>query len=100
MFEYGNLTLLNENDKSNFAESVAFLRRAARKGYVPAKRILGFLYAYAGDSLALRQKGYLGCSFSYDIPRGSKLLMEATLQGDTTAGILLDELNDRFGSSE
>jgi len=100
MFEYGNLTLLNENDKSNCAESVAFLRRAARKGYVPAKRILGFLYAYAGDSIALRQKGYLGCSFNYDIPRGSRLLMEATLEGDTSAGILLDELNDKFGRAE
>lgn len=100
MFEYGNLTLLNESDKSNCQESLAFLQRAARKGYLPAKRTLGFLYAYAGDSTALKQKGYMGCSFNYDIPRGSKLLMEATLQGDTAAGVMLDDLNRKFAQAQ
>jgi len=98
MYEYGNLTLLNENDKSNCLEAVEYLMRAASKGYVPAKRTLGFLYAFAGDSIALKQKGYQGCRFTYDIPRGSKLLMEATLKGDTAASILLDELNLKYGN--
>ncbi len=97
MYEYGNLTLLNENDKTNCDEAVAYLQRAADKGYGPAKRTLGFLYAFARDSIILKQKGYQGCSFDLDIPKGSKLLMEATLKGDTAAGILLDELNLKYG---
>ena len=98
MYEYGNLTLLNENDKSNCIEAVDYLRRAAARGYAPAKRTVGFLYAFAGDSITLKQKGYQGCSFTYDIPKGSKLLMEAALQGDTAAGVLLDELNLKYGT--
>ena len=98
MFEFGNLTLLNDNDKSNCAEAVEYLKKAAGKDYVPAKRIVGFLYSFAGDSLALKQKGYQGCSFPYDIPKGSKLLMEATLSGDTVAGRLLSELNLKYGT--
>ncbi|MBC7889850.1 MAG: protein kinase [Ferruginibacter sp.] len=96
MYEFGNLTLLNETDKNNCIVAVKYLQRAAGKGYAPAKRTLGFLYAFAGDTTALKQKGYQGCSFIYDIPRGSKLLMEATLQGDTAAGILLEELNLKY----
>ncbi|MEP7109296.1 MAG: protein kinase [Ferruginibacter sp.] len=97
MYEYGNLTLLNEKDKSNCIEAIEYLKRAAGKGYVPAKRTLGFLYSFAGDTLVLEQKGYRGCNFTFDIPRGSKLLMEATLRGDSAAGVLLDELNLRYG---
>jgi serine/threonine protein kinase len=97
MYEYGNLSLLNDNDKTNCMESVEYIKRAAGKGYVPAKRTAGFLYSFAGDSIALKQKGYQGCRFIYDIPKGSKLLMEAMLQGDTIAGGLLDELNLKFG---
>jgi len=96
MYEYGNLLLLNENDKSSCIDGVEYLKRAVGKGYAPAKRTLGFLYSYAGDSIALKQKGYGGCSFNFDIPRGSKLLMEAMLQGDTIAGSLLDELNAKY----
>jgi serine/threonine protein kinase len=98
MYEYGNLTLLNDFDKTNCTEAFSFLRKAAARGFVPAKRTVGFLYAFAGDSLALRQKGYQGCAFVYDIPRGSKLLMEASLQGDSVASTLLSQLNTRFGA--
>ncbi|MEO6549494.1 MAG: protein kinase [Ferruginibacter sp.] len=97
MFEYANLTLLNNNDKSNCTEAIDYLNRAAAIGSVQAQRTLGFLYAFAGDSLALKQRGYQWCSFGYDIPRGSKLLMQATLKGDTAAGNLLDELNIKYG---
>jgi hypothetical protein len=97
MYEYGNLTLLNDNDKTNCVEAMEYLKTAAGKGYAPAKRTVGLLYSFAGDSIALKQKGYQGCNFSFDIPRGSKLLMEATLQGDSIAGKLLDELNLKYG---
>ncbi|MEO7768160.1 MAG: hypothetical protein ABIS01_12065, partial [Ferruginibacter sp.] len=97
MYEYANITLLNNNDKTSCDEAVQFLDRAALKGFVPAQRTLGFLYAFGSDSMALKQRGYQRCNLTYDIPRGSKLLMEATLQGDTTAGNLLDELNLKYG---
>ena len=99
MYEYGNITLLNDNDKTNCNEALAYLDRAAVKGYAPAKRTTGFLYAFAGDSIVLDQKGYRNCGFTYNIPRGSKLLMEANLMGDSTAGVLLDELNLKFGTN-
>ena len=98
MYEYANLTLLNDNDKTDCREALDFLQRASVKGYAPAKRTIGFLYAYAGDTITLKQKGYHNCNFAYDIPRGSKLLMEAALQGDTTAGILVDELNAKLAN--
>ncbi|MEP7143630.1 MAG: protein kinase [Ferruginibacter sp.] len=99
MYEYGNLTLLNDHDKTNCEEAMEYLKSAASKGYTPAKRTVGFLYSFAGDSIALKQKGYQGCSFTFDIPRGSKLLMEATLQGDSIAGSLLDDLNLKYGTN-
>ena len=97
MYEYANLTLLNNTDRSNCAEAMDFMRRAAMGGYVPAKRTAGLLYAYALDTLLLKQRGYQGCGFTYDIRIGSKMLMEASLQGDSTATGLLDELNSRYG---
>jgi serine/threonine-protein kinase len=98
MYEYGNLTLLNDSDEKNCAEAMSYLDKAIRKGYVPAKRTVGLLHAFAADTVALRQKGYLGCNFKVDISRGSKLLMEASLQGDSTASLLLDELNIKYGN--
>ena len=97
MYEYGNLTLLNNADKTNCAEAIDYLKKAMRKGYVPAKRTVGLLYSFAADSLVLKQKGYQGCDLNVDIKRGSKLLMEATLEGDSTASLLLDELNLKYG---
>ncbi|MES2890439.1 MAG: serine/threonine-protein kinase [Bacteroidota bacterium] len=98
MYEYGNLTLLNNDDPENCAEGMTYLNRAISKGYIPAKRTAGLLYAFAADSLALKQKGYFGCVFNVDVKRGAKLLMEATMQGDSTASTLLDELNIKYGS--
>ncbi|MEO5892098.1 MAG: serine/threonine-protein kinase, partial [Ferruginibacter sp.] len=37
MYEYGNLTLLNTNDKANCTEAMNYLKRASDKGYAPAK---------------------------------------------------------------
>ncbi len=98
MYEYGNLTLLNNADKRNCDEAMVYLQKAMRKGYLPAKRTTGLIYSFAADSLALKQKGYQGCDFNADIKRGARLLMEATLEGDSTASLLLDELNIKYGS--
>ncbi len=92
MYQYGNLALQNLN--INCAEAFNLVKKAAAKGHVPAKRALGFLYAFAEDKSALQQNNYYErCSFSKDLKKGSKLLMEATLAGDTAASHLLDDLN-------
>jgi len=98
MYEFGNLTLLNNNDKGDCAEAMNYLKRAASRGHLPAKRTVGLLYSFAADTLSLQQKGYQRCSFAFDIRNGSKLLMEAALAGDSAASSLLDELNLKYGS--
>ena len=98
MYEYGNLTLLNNADKSNCAEAMRYLVSAAGKGFLPAKTTVGMLYSFAADSTVLQQKGYQGCNYNFDIRQGTRLLMEASLKGDSTASILLDELNFKYGT--
>ncbi len=52
------------------------------------------MYSFADDDNTLKNNFfYERCRFIKDVPRGSKLLMEATLQGDTAAVRLLDILN-------
>ncbi len=93
LYQYGNLALQNSNKNIDCTEAIDYLEKAAKKDYVMAKTTLGFLYAFADDPEMLQQNGYEPCVFTKNIPRGAKLLMEAMLQGDTTAGILLNELN-------
>ena len=98
MYEYGNLTLLNNSDKDDCAEAIGYLRKAISRGNIPAKRTIGLLHSFAADTIALQQKGYQRCKLGFDIRRGSKLLMEASLQGDSAASALLDELNRKYGT--
>ncbi len=98
MYEYGNLTLLNNSGNANCEEAINYLIRAAAKGHVLAKRTVGLLYSFSADKVALKQKGYQGCNFVFDIKKGAQLLMEATLAGDNEASLLLDEINAKYGS--
>lgn len=93
LYQYGNLALQNINKEINCLEAIDFLERASKKDYTLAKTTLGFLYAFADQPEMLQQNGYEQCNLQKDITKGSKLLMEAMLQGDTTAGLLIDELN-------
>lgn len=93
MYYYGNLALQNNNKDISCNEALAYLDKAAKAEYVPAKTTLGFLYSFADNPELLKQNGYDACVFKKDISRGSKLLMEAMLAGDSTASLLLDELN-------
>jgi serine/threonine-protein kinase len=99
MFQYGNLALQNLNKNIGCDEGMSFMVKAADAGYMPAKTTLGFLYSFAGDDDMLRQNGYDRCGIVRDITRGSKLLMEAMLGGDSTASLLLDELNANTADS-
>ena len=98
MYEYGNLTLLNETDKATCLDAINYLQKAANQGYIPAKRTAGFLYAFATDATVLKQKGYSECRFPFNVPRGSILLMEAALNGDKDASVLLDKLNKKYSN--
>ncbi|MEO6232578.1 MAG: protein kinase [Ferruginibacter sp.] len=98
MYEYGNLTLLNNSGNINCEEAINYLIKAASKGHVLAKRTVGLLYSFAADKVALKQKGYQGCDFVFDIKKGAKFLMEATLAGDNEASLLLDEINAKYGT--
>lgn len=97
MYYYGKLALQNKNANLRCSEAFDLLKRASDKGYTPAKRTFGFLYSFADDQEELQQANYYKrCSFAKNISKGSKLLMEATLQGDTTASRYLDLLNDKY----
>ncbi|WP_018613323.1 serine/threonine-protein kinase [Segetibacter koreensis] len=95
MYEYGVLALQNVNLNITCTEAFDLVKRAEEKGYVPAKRTLGFLYSFADDKRSLQQnKFYERCTFGKNLEKGSKLLMEATLAGDTAASRLLDKVNE------
>jgi serine/threonine-protein kinase len=96
MYYYAKLALQNSNGNLSCAEAFDLLKKAGDKGYVPAKRTLGFIYSFANDSAVLQQGNYYNrCSFTQNIPKGSKLLMEAILEGDTAAGSLIQVLNSK-----
>jgi eukaryotic-like serine/threonine-protein kinase len=93
MYHYGNLALQNINKNTTCKQAIDLLESAAKQNYLPAKTTLGFLYSFADEPEVLQQNGYEPCVFTKDITRGSRFLMEAMLMGDTTARVLLDELN-------
>ncbi|HEX8461682.1 MAG TPA: serine/threonine-protein kinase, partial [Segetibacter sp.] len=91
MFQYGRLALQNKNSNITCGEAFDLVKRAADKGYTPAKRTLGFLYTFAEDTQTLQQRGYYErCTFTKNTREGTKLLMEAMLSGDTTAANIID----------
>lgn len=95
MYQYGKLALQSRNANIKCVEAVNYLIKASNKDYTPARTTLGFLYAFGNDQQLLEQYGFNRCNFVQNMPRGAKLLMEATLQGDTTAARFLEELNRR-----
>lgn len=92
-YEYANLALQNRNRLISCEQAFNLLKKLSGNGYVPAKRTLGFLYAFADDDPTLLQNNYDRCNFIKNVTQGSKLLMEVMLTGDTTARRMLDDLN-------
>jgi serine/threonine protein kinase len=92
MYILGRLALQNETQTIDCKTGFDLIVRAANKGYLPAKTTAGFLYANANNETLLDQHGYKRCSFSHNISKGTKYLMEAMVNGDTTASRLLKEL--------
>ncbi len=96
MYRYGNLALINNNEDISCNQALDYLVKASNKDYMPAKRTLGFLYSFAGDTSILKQHGYDRCNFTRNISGGTRLLMEAMLYGDSMADRFLEELNEKI----
>lgn len=92
-YQYANLALQNKHNGISCSAAFNQLVGLSNKGFTPAKRTVGFLYSFADDDPALLQNNYDRCNFVKDVARGSKLLMEAILTGDTAAQSYLDALN-------
>ncbi|MDQ3843519.1 MAG: protein kinase, partial [Bacteroidota bacterium] len=93
MFHYGNLALQNRNHEIGCREGYELVKKASDKDYTPAKRTLGFLYAFGENPSALQAANYNYCRYRGDLQKGAILLLDATLEGDTTAKRWLHELN-------
>jgi serine/threonine-protein kinase len=92
MYYYGDLALRNKNQDIDCATAVGLIQSASDKKFTPAKRTLGFLYLFAENRAVLQLNNYHHCEYKKDLLKGSKLLMEAVLQGDTAAKKMIDEL--------
>ena len=94
MFQYANLALQNKNSKINCSEAFDLLTKASDRDYLPAKTALGFLYSFANDDQLMKEHSYYArCVFTKDTYRGAHLLMEAAIEGDSTAAYWLDKLD-------
>ncbi len=94
MYQYANLALQNKNENLNCADAFELLSSASNAGYTPAKRTLGFLYSFADNEEVLKQANYYErCTFTKNLSKGSQLLIQAMLKGDSTASRYLDDLN-------
>jgi serine/threonine-protein kinase len=100
MYQYGDLALQQINTSINCKQGFDLITQAAAKGYTPAKKTLGIIYSFADDVNKLQQHNYhTRCNFSKNVVKGSKLLVEAMLEGDINAGKLLDTLNIRLATT-
>ena len=94
MYMYAKLALQNKNKNLSCAEAFEMLNAAANKNFAPAKATLGFLYINAQNDAVLKQQGfYERCQFNAHKKTGARFLMEALLQGDTSAPRILSEIN-------
>lgn len=99
-YEYGNLALQGRHSAIDCGQALALVLKASDRGYVPAKRTMGFLYVFADNPEALRANGYDHCSYERNVYKGTQLLREAAAQGDDAARKLADEIqagNDSSG---
>jgi serine/threonine-protein kinase len=95
MYEYGNLGLQGRNTNIDCVKAYTLIEEASNSGYIPAKRTLGFLYIFADNQDILEINNYDNCGYKRDVYKGTKLLTESMMAGDTLAKRLIDELNIR-----
>jgi eukaryotic-like serine/threonine-protein kinase len=103
MYEWGNIGLQRKTESIDCGRAYDLVKQAAEKNYAPAKRTLGLLYIFADNSEVLQINNYEQCSYERNVFKGSKLMVEAMMSGDTTAKRLVEELNinpDNAGGGE
>jgi eukaryotic-like serine/threonine-protein kinase len=100
MYEYGNLALKNKNNDIDCAAAIDLITKASERDYAPAKRTLGFLHLFAGNTEVLNVSNYDRCEYEKDIVKGTKLLMQAVLAGDTTASRILEMHKENTDTSQ
>jgi serine/threonine-protein kinase len=93
LYESGNLGLQKRNPGVDCGKAYTRIMEASDFGYAPAKRTLGFLYYFADNPNILQINNYENCSYERNVFKGTRLLMEAVLAGDSTAKRLVEELN-------
>ncbi|WP_207496144.1 serine/threonine-protein kinase [Aridibaculum aurantiacum] len=94
MYHYADLALRNENKRIDCKSAFELLQKASNAGHTVAKRTLGFLYVFAEDRYILEENNYYArCTFSKNLPKGSKLLVEAMVAGDSLAARYVRDLN-------
>ncbi len=102
MYQYANLALQNNNSDIDCGTAIELLQKASDKGYTTAKRTLGFLYVFANNKEVLRLSHYDRCSYEKNFIKGSQLLLEAMMAGDSTAGKMLEQSkkNEAAGNTD
>ena len=100
MYHYGNLALQGLNLDITCEEGLQYIRKASDKNFTAAKRTLGFLYLFAENNDILQINGYNHCQYEKDYQKGSRLLIQAVAEGDTTAKRLLDEINRKLSPED
>ena len=94
MFQYANLALKDENDNIDCKQAFDLLTQAGNKGHILSKRTLGFLYSFADDRYVLEENNYYErCTIPKNAARGSQLLIEAMVAGDSIAAQYVRDLN-------
>lgn len=93
MYEFGNMGLQNKTTALNCAQAYNMVTDASDRGYAPAKRTLGILYFFADNPDVLQINNYENCRYERNVFKGTKLLTEAMMGGDTTARRLVEELH-------
>lgn len=93
MYQYGHLALQGKNETLSCGKAFDLVTKSSNNNYTPAKRTLGFLYVFGDNPELLKTMGYEQCNYKKDMVKGTKLLMEAVMDGDSTASRLLEELN-------
>jgi serine/threonine-protein kinase len=94
MYHYGNLALQNRNNDIDCAAALNYMSRASAEGNTDAKRTLGLLYLFGDNRQALQTFGYDRCTYERNVVRGTQLLTEAVLAGDSAAGEILEDFRN------
>lgn len=100
MYEYGNLALKNKNNDIDCATALDLINRASDSDYAPAKRTLGFLHLFADNRDVLHLSNYDRCEYEKNVVKGTKLLMQAVVAGDTTASRILEKHREETDSTQ